>query len=95
MKYPHQSFESVKHYVLVTASKNGTTWLRNMIPTSQLQTLFLLFLYSQLSAEMFWFIIPLIAFYMSFLAMIVFSLQMLYGSQIMGQIQDVTVLLKR
>ena len=95
MKYPDQSLESAKHFILVKISKKGSTFLKSLIPTSQIQMLVLLYVYSQLTAVFLWFIIPLIIFYICFLSLVVFSLQMFYGREALRQLRSVSELMKK
>jgi len=95
MKYPDQSLESAKHFILVKISKKGSTFLKSLIPTSQIQMLVLLYVYSQLTADFLWFIIPLIIFYVCFLSLVVFSLQMFYGREALRQLRSVSELMKK
>ena len=95
MKYPDQSLESAKHFILVKISKKGSTFLKSLIPTSQIQMLALLYVYSQLTAVFLWFIIPLIIFYICFLSLVVFSLQMFYGREALRQLRSVSELMKK
>ena len=57
--------------------------------------LVLLYVYSQLTAVFLWFIIPLITFYICFLSLVVFSLQMFYGREALRQLRSVSELMKR
>lgn len=95
MKYPEQSLESAKHFILVKISKEGSSFLKSLIPTSQIQMLFLLYIYSQLTADFLWFLAPLIIFYISFLSLVVFSLQMFYGREALRQLKGVSELMKK
>lgn len=95
MKFPEQSLESVKHYILVKISKEGSSFLKSLIPTSQIQMLVLLYIYSQLTADFLWFLVPLVVFYISFLSLVVFSLQMFYGREALRQLKTVSELMKR
>ena len=95
MKYPDQSLESAKYFILVKISKKGSTFLKSLIPTSQIQMLVLLYVYSQLTAVFLWFIIPLIIFYICFLSLVVFSLQMFYGREALRQLRSVSELMKK
>ena len=95
MNFPEQSLESVKHFILVKISKEGSSFLKSLIPTSQIQMLFLLYIYSQLTAEFLWFVVPLVIFYISFLSLVVFSLQMFYGREALRQLKSVSELMKK
>jgi len=94
MKFPEQSLESVKHYILVKISKEGSSFLKSLIPTSQIQMLVLLYIYSQLTADFLWFLVPLVIFYISFLSLVVFSLQMFHGREALRQLKTVSELMK-
>jgi len=94
MKFPEQSLESVKHYILVKISKEGSSFLKSLIPTSQIQMLVLLYVYSQLTADFLWFLVPLVIFYISFLSLVVFSLQMFHGREALRQLKTVSELMK-
>lgn len=95
MKFPDQSLESVKHYILVKISKEGSSFLKSLIPTSQIQMLVLLYIYSQLTADFLWFLVPLVVFYISCLSLVVFSLQMFYGREALRQLKTVSELMKK
>ena len=95
MRFPHQSAESLKHFVLVKISKQGSTWVKSLIPAPQLQMLLILYVYNQLTAEFLMFLFPLVAFYISFIAMVVFSLQMFYGRQALKQLKSVSGLIRK
>ena len=57
--------------------------------------LVLLYVYSQLTAVFLWFIIPLIIFYICFLSLVMFSLQMFYGREALRQLRSVSELMKK
>lgn len=95
MRFPHQSLESLKHFALVKISKQGSTWVKSLIPVYQLQMLLILYVYNQLTTEFLMFLCPLIMFYISFISMIVFSLQMFYGRQALEQLKSVSGLIRK
>ncbi|KAK3727042.1 hypothetical protein QZH41_012567, partial [Actinostola sp. cb2023] len=95
LKYPHQSLESFKFSALSIISRRGSTWLKSLVPTSQIQTLVLLYLYHQLSAKILWFIVPLMIFYISMTTLIVFSLQMFHGRQSLRKLRNFSNILRK
>ncbi|KAL9983305.1 hypothetical protein ACROYT_G005453 [Oculina patagonica] len=95
IKFPQQSLESAKHFILVKISKQGSSFLKSLIPTSQIQMLFLLYIYSHLTADFLWFLVPLVIFYISFLSLVVFSLQMFHGREALRQLKSVSQLMKK
>lgn len=95
MKFPQQSLESAKHFILVKISKKGSSFLKSLIPTSQIQMLFLLYIYSHLTGDFLWFLVPLVIFYISFLSLVVFSLQMFHGREALRQLKSVSQLMKK
>jgi len=95
MKFPQQSLESAKHFILVKISKKGSSFLKSLIPTSQIQMLLLLYIYSHLTGDFLWFIVPLVIFYISFLSLVVFSLQMFYGKEALRQLRSVSQLMEK
>ncbi|XP_048585074.1 wolframin isoform X2 [Nematostella vectensis] len=95
VQYPYQSFESFKHYILLNISQRGSAWVKSLIPTAQIQTLMLLYLYNQLTPEMLWFIIPLIVFFIAVTGLVVFSMQMFYGREALKQLKSVSELMKK
>lgn len=95
MKFPQQSLESAKHFILVKISKKGSSFLKSLIPTSQIQMLLLLYIYSHLTGDFLGFLVPLVIFYISFLSLVVFSLQMFYGREALKQLKSVSQLMKK
>ena len=95
MKFPQQSLESAKHFILVKISKKGSSFLKSLIPTSQIQMLLLVYIYSHLTGDFLWFLVPLVIFYISFLSLVVFSLQMFYGREALRQLRSVSQLMKK
>ncbi|PFX28412.1 wolframin-like isoform X1 [Stylophora pistillata] len=95
VQFPQQSLESAKHFLLVKISKEGSSFLKSLIPTSQIYMLFLLYIYSNLTGDFLWFLVPLVVFYISFISMVVFSLQMFYGREALRKLQSVSELMKK
>lgn len=57
--------------------------------------LFLLYIYSHLTGDFLWFLVPLVVFYIAFISLVVFSLQMFYGREALRQLRSVAELMKK
>ncbi|XP_002741405.1 LOW QUALITY PROTEIN: wolframin [Saccoglossus kowalevskii] len=81
LKYPGYSMKLAASYVIDTVSNKGLSWLRNMVPTAQIQTLLLIFLYSVCTLDTILFVVPIFLQYLSFFSLIVCTLQMFQGKR--------------
>ncbi len=77
-RYPGKTIVYIGDYMMEFSSKQGASWLRSFIPTQQIHMLLVFFLYSVLSIHVFLFAIPLFLFYLSFLTLVICTLQMFY-----------------
>ncbi len=77
------------------SAKQGAGWLRSFIPTQQIHMLLVFFLYSVLSVHVFIFAVPLFLFCISFLSLIVCTLQMFYSQRKMRDVQALANMLQR
>ena len=85
----------VGDYMVEFSAKQGAGWLRSFIPTQQIHMLLVFFLYSVLSVHVFIFAIPLFLFYISFLTLIVCTLQMFYSQKKMRDVQALANMLQK
>ena len=85
----------VGDYMVEFSAKQGAGWLRSFIPTQQIHMLLVFFLYSVLSVHVFIFAIPLFLFYISFLTLIVCTLQMFYSQKKMRDVQALASMLQK
>ncbi|XP_070540186.1 wolframin-like [Ptychodera flava] len=81
MKYPGYTVKSAVNYVVDLVSNKGLSWLHSMIPTQQIQTLLLIFLYSICTRDTVLFVVPLFLQYISFFSLIICTLQMFQGKK--------------
>ncbi len=77
------------------SAKQGAGWLRSFIPTQQIHMLLVFFMYSVLSVHFFIFAIPLFLFYISFLSLIICTLQMFYSQRKMRDVKALASMLQK
>lgn len=76
--YPRQTASLAIDHGLEYASKEGMSLLLSLIPTNQLHLLTLMFIYSFLTPGFLLLVIPLMSFFISFLVMVISTLQVLF-----------------
>lgn len=85
----------VANYTVDTAGTQGCLWLRSIIPTNQIYMLVVFFLYSLISLDVVLWILPLLVFYVSFITMMVCTMQMFYGKKKLKDIKALADMLNR
>ena len=94
-KYPAKTVTILADYTVQIAGKQGMVWLKSMIPTHQIYMLLVFFLYSNLSLQLFLWFLPLAIFYISFLAMIINTMQMFYAKRKQKEVRNVAKMLNK
>ncbi|XP_054635605.1 wolframin [Dunckerocampus dactyliophorus] len=95
LHYPLDTAVEVKEHLVDWASRAGVQWLSTIIPTQHVNTLIFFFIISNLTIDLFSFVIPLLVFYLSFISMIICTLRVFQSSKTWHNFRALTSLLTR
>ncbi|XP_059902633.1 wolframin-like [Gadus macrocephalus] len=95
LQYPLHIVMEVKEHLVDWASRAGVLWLSTLIPTQHVNALIFFFIISNLTVDLFAFVIPLVVFYMSFISMIFCTLRVFQRSKMWENFSTLTALLTR
>lgn len=95
LQYPLHGIIEMKEHLVDWASKAGVQWLSTIIPTQHVNALIFFFIISNLTVDLFAFVIPLLVFYLSFIAMIICTLRVFKSSKTWENFKTLTSLLTR
>nr|XP_061791973.1 wolframin-like [Nerophis lumbriciformis] len=95
LHYPVDTLMEVKEHLVDWASRAGVQWLSTIIPTQHVNTLIFFFIISNLTIDLFSFVIPLLVFYLSFISMIICTLRVAQSSKTWENFRALTSLLTR
>lgn len=82
LQYPLHGIVEMKEHLVDWASRAGVQWLSTVIPTQHVNALIFFFIISNLTVDLFAFVIPLLVFYLSFISMIICTLRVLQSSKV-------------
>lgn len=82
LQYPLQAIVEMKENLVDWASRAGVQWLSTVIPTHHVNALIFFFIISNLTVDLFAFVIPLLVFYLSFISMIICTLRVFQRSKV-------------
>uniref|UniRef100_A0A667XXM2 Wolframin ER transmembrane glycoprotein n=1 Tax=Myripristis murdjan TaxID=586833 RepID=A0A667XXM2_9TELE len=92
-KYPIHAIVQMKEHLIDWASRAGVQWLSTIIPTHHVNALIFFFIISNLTVDLFAFVIPLLVFYLSFISMIICTLRVFQSSKTWENFRALTSLL--
>ncbi|XP_017281273.1 wolframin [Kryptolebias marmoratus] len=95
LQYPLHAVIEMKEHLVDWASRAGVMWLSTIIPTQHVNALIFFFIISNLTVDLFAFVIPLLVFYLSFIAMIICTLRIFQSSKTWENFRALTSLLTR
>ncbi|XP_035516969.1 wolframin [Morone saxatilis] len=95
LQYPLHSIVEMKEHLVDWASRAGVQWLSTVIPTQHVNALIFFFIVSNLTVDLFAFVIPLLVFYLSFISMIICTLRVFQSSKTWENFRAFTSLLTR
>ncbi|KAG7276771.1 hypothetical protein CRUP_001912, partial [Coryphaenoides rupestris] len=95
LQYPLHIIVDVKEHLVDWASRAGVQWLSTIIPTQHVNALIFFFIISNLTVDLFAFVIPLLVFYLSFISMIFCTLRAFQSSKTWENFSVLTALLTR
>ncbi|XP_015231719.1 PREDICTED: wolframin-like isoform X3 [Cyprinodon variegatus] len=95
LQYPLHAVIEMKEHLFDWASKAGVQWLSTLIPTQHVNALIFFFFISNLTVDLFAFVIPLLVFYLSFVSMIICTLRIFQSSKTWENFRALTTLLTR
>ncbi|CAL8333186.1 unnamed protein product [Merluccius merluccius] len=93
LQYPLHLIVEVKEHLVDWASRAGVQWLSTIIPTQHVNALIFFFIISNLTVDLFAFVIPLLVFYLSFISMIFCTLRVFQRSKTWENFSALTALL--
>ncbi|KAM8842722.1 wolframin [Synchiropus picturatus] len=93
LQYPMHTVVEIKEHLVDWASRAGVQWLSTIIPTQHVNALIFFFIISNLTVDLFAFIIPLLVFYLSFISMIICTLRIFKSSKSWENFSALTSLL--
>uniref|UniRef100_A0A3Q3WNK1 Uncharacterized protein n=1 Tax=Mola mola TaxID=94237 RepID=A0A3Q3WNK1_MOLML len=93
LQYPLHSFIEMKEHLVDWASRAGVQSLSTIIPIQHVNALSFFFIFSNLTVDLFAFIIPLLVFYLSFISMIICTLRVFQSSKTWENFSALTSLL--
>uniref|UniRef100_A0A3Q3E8J4 Wolfram syndrome 1a (wolframin) n=1 Tax=Labrus bergylta TaxID=56723 RepID=A0A3Q3E8J4_9LABR len=93
LQYPLHSIVEMKEHLVDWASRAGVQWLSTAIPTQHVNALIFFFIISNLTVDLFAFVIPLLVFYLSFISMIICTLRVFQSSKTWENFSALTSLL--
>lgn len=92
---PVQSLTWIVDSIIETAGTQGMNWLRTLIPVQQVYLLVVLFIYSLISIDAVLWIFPIIGFYISFISIIICTMQMFYAKRKLSDVRALADMLER
>ncbi|XP_028259430.1 wolframin [Parambassis ranga] len=95
LQYPLHALIEMKEHLVDWASRAGVQWLSTIIPTQHVNALIFFFIISNLTVDLFAFVIPLLVFYLSFISMIICTLRVFQSSKTWENFRALTSLLTR
>ncbi|XP_026160095.1 wolframin [Mastacembelus armatus] len=95
LQYPLHAIVEMKEHLVDWASRAGVLWLSTIIPTHHVNALIFFFIISNLTVDLFAFVIPLLVFYLSFISMIICTLRIFQSSKSWENLKALTSLLMR
>ncbi|XP_047432876.1 wolframin [Mugil cephalus] len=95
LQYPLHGVVEMKEHLVDWASRAGVQWLSTIIPTQHVNALIFFFIISNLTVDLFAFVIPLLVFYLSFISMIICTLRVFQSSKTWENFSALTSLLTR
>lgn len=95
LQYPLHAIIEMKEHLIDWASRAGVQWLSTIIPTQHVNALIFFFIISNLTIDLFAFIIPLLIFYLSFISMAICTLRVFQSSKGWENFRAFTALLTR
>uniref|UniRef100_A0A3P9LY09 Wolfram syndrome 1a (wolframin) n=1 Tax=Oryzias latipes TaxID=8090 RepID=A0A3P9LY09_ORYLA len=95
LQYPLHVVVEMKEHLIDWASRAGVQWLSTIIPTQHVNALIFFFIISNLTVDLFAFVIPLLVFYLSFISMIICTLRVFQSSKAWENFRALTSLLTR
>ncbi|XP_034440813.1 wolframin isoform X1 [Hippoglossus hippoglossus] len=95
LQYPLHTIVDMKEALVDWASRAGVQWLSTVIPTHHVNALIFFFIISNLTVDLFAFIIPLVVFYLAFISMIICTLRVFQSSKAWENFRALTSLLTR
>ncbi|KAM9770052.1 wolframin isoform 1-T4 [Menidia menidia] len=95
LQYPLHALIEMKEHLIDWASRAGVLWLSTIIPTQHVNALIFFFIISNLTVDLFAFVIPLVVFYLSFVSMIICTLRVFQSSKTWENFRALTSLLTR
>ncbi|KAK5926616.1 hypothetical protein CgunFtcFv8_022173 [Champsocephalus gunnari] len=95
LQYPLHAIIEMKQHLVDWASRAGVQWLSTAIPTQHVNALIFFFIISNLTVDLFAFVIPLLVFYLSFISMIICTLRVFQSSKTWENFRALTSLLTR
>lgn len=82
LQYPLHVIVEMKEHLVDWTSRAGVQWLSTIIPTQHVNALIFFFIISNLTVDLFAFVIPLLVFYLSFVSMIMCTLRIFQSSKV-------------
>ncbi|RXN18552.1 wolframin-like protein [Labeo rohita] len=95
LQYPLHAIIEMKELLVDWASRAGVQWLSTIIPTQHVNALIFFFIISNLTIDLFAFVIPLVIFYLSFISMAICTLRVFKSSKGFENFSALTALLTR
>ncbi|KAK5866052.1 hypothetical protein PBY51_020272 [Eleginops maclovinus] len=95
LQYPLHAVIEMKQHLVDWASRAGVQWLSTVIPTQHVNALIFFFIISNLTVDLFAFVIPLLVFYLSFISMVICTLRVFQSSKTWENFRALTSLLTR
>ncbi|KAM6972601.1 wolframin [Aplochiton taeniatus] len=95
LQYPIHAIIEMKENLVDWASRAGVQWLSTVIPTHHVNALIFFFIISNLTVDLFAFVIPLLVFYLSFVSMVICTLRVFQSSKGWDNFSALTALLTR
>ncbi|XP_034146832.1 wolframin isoform X2 [Esox lucius] len=95
LQYPLSTVLEVKDQLVDWVSRAGVQWLSAIIPTQHVNTLIFFFIISNLTIDLFAFVIPLLVFYLSFISMVICTLRIVQSGKAWENFSTLTALLTR
>ncbi|XP_071779290.2 wolframin [Centroberyx gerrardi] len=95
LQYPLHAIVEMKEHLVDWASRAGVQWLSTVIPTHHVNALIFFFIISNLTVDLFAFVIPLLVFYLSFISMVICTLRVFQRSKTWENFSALTSLLTR
>ena len=94
-RYPVKLLSVMADKSVDTIGKQGTAWVMKLIPFHQIYMVIMFFLYSLISIDLLMFLVPLLFFYVTFIAMSVTTMQMFYSKRKQKDVSTIASLLSR